>query len=228
MRYVTAAGMREIERAAIGKYGATAAVLMERAGLAVFEEALKFADSGDVLVVCGYGNNGGDGFVAARHLVKRGFNASVICAGRPRPFSREAGDNFKALLETGCAPKAVFDARGADEAFRRAKYPLAIDALFGTGIKGPLDAFYCALIEKINSSGAAVIAVDLPSGLDADTGEPCPVAVRASRTVALGLAKEGFRNPLSRGYTGQVVVADIGIPPMAVDAVIRASGRYAG
>ena len=222
MRYVSAAEMKQIDRAAIEKYGVSAAMLMEHAGEAVVREAVKFADSGNVLVVCGYGNNGGDGFVAARHLFKKGLNVTVLIAGRPRPFSVETGDNLKILIEAGCVPHAAYDTSGINKAFAAATgTKFIIDALFGIGIKGPLDSFYVTLIEKINSAGVPVISADLPSGLDADKGTPCPVAVRASKTVTFGISKEGFNNPLSQEYTGQIVVADIGIPQAAVDEVIN-------
>ena len=228
MRYVTAAQMKEIDRAAMDKYGVPASRLMESAGAAVANEALKYAKTDDILVVSGYGNNGGDGFVAARHLIKKGLSVSVFLAGRPRPFSRETGDNFKTLIESGSAPRAIYDTAGMEKAFGSLpQCDLIIDALFGIGIKGRLDDFYIALIDKINAVGATVISVDLPSGLDADTGAPCPVAVKAAKTITLALPKAGFNNPDARAYTGEVVVADIGIPPAAVDSVLRMAGKDA-
>ena len=221
MRYITAAQMKAIDRTAIEKYGVPASLLMENAGTAVAEEIFKTMKRGNVLVSAGYGNNGGDGFVIARLLLKKGFGVSVLLAGRPRPFSNETGNNFKALLDAGCAPRAVYDIASTEKAFvGLTGYELIVDALFGIGIKGPLDRFYVALIEKINSSGAKIIAVDLPSGLDADEGTPCPSAVRASKTVTFGLPKAGFKNEASEPYTGEIIVADIGIPSAAVDDVL--------
>ena len=217
MRYVTAAEMKAIDRAAIERCGVPAATLMENAGKAVAGEIIRSIKPCAALVVAGYGNNGGDGFVVARHLLKKGFTVSVILAGRPRPFSNETGDNFKELLDMGNAPRAVYDIPGMERAFAAAGSPgLIVDALFGIGIKGPLDAFYVALIEKMNAAGARVVSVDLPSGLDADEGTPCPAAVKASSTVTLGFPKTGFRDPASKAYTGDVIVADIGIPAQAV------------
>jgi hydroxyethylthiazole kinase-like uncharacterized protein yjeF len=221
MRYVTAAQMKAIDRTAIEKYGVPAALLMENAGAAVAEEIFKSVKPGNALVVAGYGNNGGDGFVIARLLLKKLFSVSVLLAGRPRPFSNETGNNFKALLDAGCAPRAIYDVASTEKAFAAIpRHELIVDALFGIGIKGPLDRFYVALIEKINSSGANIIAVDVPSGLDADEGTPCPSAVRASKTVTFGLPKAGFKNEASKPYTGGIVVADIGIPSAAVDDVL--------
>jgi NAD(P)H-hydrate epimerase len=222
MKHVTAAQMKAIDRTAIEKYGVPAATLMENAGTAVVAQIAKSIKPCETIVVAGYGNNGGDGFVIARLLLKMGFKVNVLLAGRPRPFGNETGDNFKALLDSGCAPRAIYDAESMEKAF--AAMPgceLIIDALFGIGIKGPLDRFYIALIEKINVSGANIVAVDLPSGLDADKGTPCPSAVKASKTITFGLPKAGFKNEAAKPYIGEVIVADIGIPSEAVDDALK-------
>ncbi len=226
MPYVTAAQMKEIDRTAIEKYGVPAGILMENAGAAVANEAVKSVKAGNVLVVSGYGNNGGDGFVVARHLAKKGFGVSVILAGRPRPFSNETGNNFKALLESGAAPLAIYSISGMEKTFAGLpRCDIIVDALFGIGIKGPLDEFYKALIGRINSGDVPVISVDLPSGLDADEGTPCPAAVKAAKTIALALPKAGFMNPAAKAYTGEVVVVDIGIPDAAIEDVLRMEGK---
>lgn len=220
MIYVTAAQMKAIDRTAIEKYGVPAATLMENAGRAVAGEIFRSSRPCKVLVIAGYGNNGGDGFVIARHLLKKGYDVTVFLAGRPRPFSAETGNNFASLLDMGNSPRAIYDVAGTERAFTAlGKCALVVDALFGIGIKGPLDDFYVALIEKINSMGVTVISVDLPSGLDADEGTPCPAAIKASVTVTLGLAKEGFKNPISKEFTGRLVVADIGIPDAAAKEI---------
>ncbi len=222
MKYVTAAEMKAIDKTAIEKYGVPAALLMENAGASVSAEICKSAKAGNVLVVAGYGNNGGDGFVIARLLLNKGFNVNILLAGRPRPFSNETGNNFKALLDIGCAPRAIYDTRSMESAFAALpRHNIIVDALFGIGIKGPLDAFYCALIEKMNTEDAYIVAVDVPSGLDADEGLPCPSAVKASKTVTFGCLKSGFKNEASRPYTGEVIVVDIGIPSAAIDDVLR-------
>lgn len=226
MKYVTAAQMKVIDRTAIEKYSVPGALLMENAGAAVAEEIFRSMRPGNVLVVAGYGNNGGDGFVIARLLLKRGFNVSVLLAGRPRPFSNETGNNFKTLLDAGCAPRAIYDVASMERAFASLpRCELIVDALFGIGIKGPMDRFYSALIEKINISGSNIIAVDVPSGLDADEGTPCPCAVKALKTITFGLPKVGFKNEASKFYTGEIIVADIGIPPKAVDDVLMTAQK---
>lgn len=224
--YVTAAEMKAIDRTAIDKYGVPAALLMENAGAAVAEEIAKSFEPAGALVISGYGNNGGDGFVVARHLLKKGSGVTVFLVGRPRPFSPETEDNFKSLLGLGCAPSAIYDTVSMERAFSAARRPdIIIDALFGIGIRGRLDELYIKLIDRVNGLGAPIVAVDLPSGLDADAGTPCPVAVKASKTVTLAIKKAGFGNPESTVYTGEVVVADIGIPQAAIEDVLK--DRYA-
>jgi len=213
MRYVTAKEMKELDRAAIEKYGIPAGRLMENAGRAAAEEAMKCAKRGGVFVFCGYGNNGGDGFVAARYLTKNSYNTFVFLAGKPRPFSEESKANFEAVMEAGCKPQVMATPTDIDRELSNLNKPdIVIDAIFGIGMKGSLDDFYIRLIEKINSIGAPIVSVDIPSGLDSDTGEPLPVAVKAVKTVTLGLPKVGFKNPKAKLYTGEVVVADIGLP----------------
>jgi len=221
MHSVTAAQMRAIDRAAIDVYGVPAARLMERAGTAVTVEALKIAKkTASILVVSGYGNNGGDGFVTARQLIDSGFHVTVFLAGKPKLLTPEAEDNLGELIKRGNRAEMLSDIEGIDKAFEAlGTCDLVIDAIFGTGIHGVLEEFYKVLIEKLNSLGAAVISIDLPSGLDADTGRACPVAVQAFKTVALAFPKTGFKNPESKKYTGEVVIADIGIPAAAADEI---------
>jgi len=220
MLYVTAAQMKEIDRAAIERFGVPAIVLMENAGKAVADEIMKMASDGTVAIFSGYGNNGGDGFVAAKHLIKNGYKVRVFLVGRPKKFSPESEANLNSMVELGARPEPISKVEEMSGEFGTG-CSLIVDAIFGTGVKGPLDEFYIKLIDKINSVGLPVIAIDLPSGLDADSGNPIPSAVRASRTVTLGLPKQGFKNPESRPYVGELVVADIGIPPDAVKRVLK-------
>lgn len=226
MRYATAAEMRAIDKAAIGRFGIPALTLMENAGRAVADRALRMAAKDrSILVVSGYGNNGGDGFVASRRLIEAGRGVILFLAGKPKVTTPEAEANLGRLIDLRCGARLIVTEGDIDAAF--AELPpcgLIIDAIFGTGIRGPLDAFYTKLIDTINRSGAPVLAVDIPSGLDADTGLPCPTAVRANATVTLGLPKAGFRNMAAKAFTGDVAVADIGIPQAAVEAVLGQRG----
>jgi len=216
MKYVTAQEMREIDRSAI-EAGVPASELMENAGRAVAVEAMKLAKSGSIAVFCGYGNNGGDGFVSARYLKKKGYDVSVYVMGRPRSMTQESSDNLEKLFSLGVKVDIVSDKDHTDSLFKSLIKPaLVIDALFGTGFKGPLDDFYSGIICKINSRGSSILSIDIPSGLDADTGRPSPDAIKAYLTLALGYQKTGFKSTGAKDYTGIVLVADIGLPKESV------------
>jgi NAD(P)H-hydrate epimerase len=165
-----------------------------------------------VVIVCGGGNNGGDGYVIARHLHLRGADVHVAALVAPdelRGDARVNADVWRALqprrLTVG--PPGPGELAAAD---------LIVDAIFGTGLARPVTGDAADAIASINASGRPVLAVDLPSGLDCDTGEPLGRGpggcVRAIRTVTFVAEKLGFTNPRSRDYTGEVLVADIGIP----------------
>lgn len=212
MRYVTASQMKEIDSAAI-EGGVSAGELMENAGRAVSAEAVKLFKSGSVAIFCGYGNNGGDGFVTARYLKKKGYEVSVYIIGRPRSMTQETSDNFEKLFSLGIKVDTIPDNSRVDFLFKSLEKPdLVIDALFGTGFRGPLDDLYSETIKRINALGSIILAIDIPSGLNADTGIPSPYAVKAYLTVTLGYPKIGFKAAGAEAYTGTVVIADIGLP----------------
>lgn len=216
MRYVTASEAKEIDRAAI-EGGVPARELMENAGRAVAAEAVKLIKVGSVAIFCGYGNNGGDGFVAARYLKKRGCDVSVYVMGRPRSMTQESSDNLEKLFSIGIKVDIIPDKARTEFLFKSLIKPsLVIDAIFGTGFKGPLDDIITETIIGINALKATILSIDIPSGLDTDTGLPRPSAIKAYLTVALGNPKAGFKAPGAKDYTGIVVVADIGLPKEAI------------
>lgn len=213
MTHVTARQMKALEKDAIEKHGISEKALMERAGKAVADVARSMIASGSVTVFSGYGNNGGDGFVAARYLVEKQYAVTVFLVGAERPLSEASAANLDALGEFDIVPKKVRTVTSLAAASRMIGRPgLIVDAIFGIGIRGYLDDFYLSLVDAIVLTGAPVVSVDVPSGLDADTGKPLPRAVRATKTVTFGYPKAGFREPGATEYTGEVIVADIGIP----------------
>lgn len=215
MRYVTVKEMKELDSRAVKQCGILASSLMENAGKAIAAEAMKTVSKGKVFVFCGYGNNGGDGFVAGRHLLLNGYQLKTFLAGKPRPFSPETQANYQALVAVNHTPVLIPGVKGIDEAFDGLSVPdLVIDAIFGIGIKGVLDEFFLKLINRINGFGCPVIAADVPSGLDADTGKPLGAAVKALQTVTLGYPKIGFQNPAAKPYLGEVICVDIGLPAL--------------
>lgn len=220
---LTAAEMRTADRATIETIGLPGAVLMENAGAAVAAAAqARYPTARRTVVVCGKGNNGGDGFVIARHLDNHGWPAKVHVFAR---HNRQAGDadiNFDILFTSGIEftqyRPDVFDQQHRDK-FLRDSTPAvwAVDALFGTGLSKPLGPPFDWVAQMMNESGKNVLAIDIPSGLDCDTGEPLGPTVRATHTATFVAPKRGFLNTASRAWTGEVHVIDIGAPRVLVD-----------
>jgi len=212
MRTLTAAQMRETDRRCIEEIGIPGVVLMNNAGGAVFAEI----DRGPVGIVCGKGNNGGDGFVVARLALLAGYDPRVVLVadieairGDAATFLR-AYDNLGGVIHSVTEPGAV-----ARTVAALSDCAVMVDALLGTGIAGPVRG---AALEAITAWPAVpTVAVDLPSGLNADTGEACGCCIRADTTVTFAFPKRGFENPAAQAWLGRVVVADIGIPPCCAE-----------
>ena len=204
--------MKELDSRAIIQCGIPASFLMENAGKAIAAETIKTIKKGKVFVFCGYGNNGGDGFVVARYLLLNGYQVETFLTGTPKPFSPETQLNYQALAKMNHTPVSVSTEEEIGKTLDKLPAPdLVIDAIFGIGVRGVLSEFYRELIDRINGFGSPVIAADIPSGLDADTGKPLGAVVRASKTVTMGYPKIGFQNPEAKQYTGEVIVANIGL-----------------
>jgi ADP-dependent NAD(P)H-hydrate dehydratase / NAD(P)H-hydrate epimerase len=224
---VTAEEMKALDAATIDEIGLPGAVLMETAGRAVADAAWRALGErpGAVAVACGPGNNGGDGFVAARVLRERGADAVVYLAAAADRLRGDARTHFDALVRAGGVVHEVPDrAAAAEHADAIAGAAVAIDALFGTGLGRAPDGAAAALIAAINRSGGTRIAVDLPSGLAADTGADLGGAVAADVTVTMGALKVGLVSAPGFARAGRVEVAEIGIPRRLVEA----SGVRAG
>ncbi len=216
---LTRESVRELDRQAIEDYGIPSIVLMESAGRACAEEALRMLGDATepALVLCGPGNNGGDGLVIARTLVNRGRRARVVFVGAHDKL--EAGsDDFRTNLRLwrglGEAVEVVANER---EAVDLPGAPLVVDALFGTGLTRELGPPWSSAIDAANASGAPILAVDLPSGLDANTGEVLGTAIRAATTVSFVARKPGFAIGAGPELCGRVVVAEIGIPRFLIE-----------
>jgi len=223
MKAVTPQQMQEIDARAIKKYRIPSLALMEKAGGAVVQKAKEILgrglSSGDlcIAIVCGTGNNGGDGLVAARHLASEGYQVQVFILGAVNKLKGDAKVNLEKLRPLGLKPVELTGAKalnllkgsleGAD---------LVIDAIFGTGFRGEPDRNCAQVIELINQSHKAVLAIDIPSGVDGRTGA-CQIGIRAQATVTMGLLKTGLLFYPGREMAGEVEVADIGIPQGAVD-----------
>ncbi len=213
MLVATASEMRQIDRRAIEEMGIPGLILMENAGRAVAIEALEMNLAGSVLVLAGRGNNGGDGFVAARHLASAGLGVEVWLAGSPDDVKGDARTNLDIYRRMGLPLGIVGEAGDLRGPIERSG--LVIDALLGTGFSGEPRQPFSGIIDLVNGSGKPVLAVDLPSGVDADTGQ-FSLAVNATVTVTLGLLKRGLLLYPGAERAGDIIVADISIPDQAV------------
>jgi NAD(P)H-hydrate epimerase len=222
MTRLTRNQVRHIDRLASEQYHIPSIVLMENAARAVADVAWQMISATkkpSILILCGGGNNGGDGLAAARWLHNRGAQVHVWPQIDPVKYTGDAliqwqivdamrieivrpSRELDALLESGC--------------------DLIIDAVFGTGLQQAPRPPFDRLVETIASQSAPVLAVDLPSGLDCDTGEPLGPCIQATQTVTLVAEKIGFANPKAAAFLGRVTVGDIGCPPELVQQVLHA------
>ena len=215
MKAVSSRRMKAIEAAAIRRFKIPALILMENAGISAtraIEKMLRNKKT-PVVVVCGWGNNGGDGFVVARQLHNRGCTLKIFLIGKKKQMSPEAQINFDIIRAMRLSVVRIVSERQISTFAARIKNAgIIVDALFGIGIRGGLAPFYCRIIECINKSPARVVSLDVPSGMDADTGSVVSAAVRTHTTITMGRVKKGFLRPAAKRFIGRVVVADISLP----------------
>ena len=214
--------VRAFDRWAIDTLGIPGVVLMENAGRSCAElikEKLAGVTQPKVCIFCGTGNNGGDGYVIARHLLNSGFQVTVVVCGDPNRIKGDAKINLDILERLDQPIERLSIADG--DISRRIRTltggaDMLVDGLFGTGLSGQLSNEYQQLIESINAQDCPILAVDIPSGLDCDTGEPLGAAIRATYTVTFVAVKYGFTASSSAShYTGEIFIASIGVEPSA-------------
>jgi hydroxyethylthiazole kinase-like uncharacterized protein yjeF len=211
--------MRAFDRHAIDVCRVPSLVLMENAGRGAAERvALSFADRpGSILVVCGPGNNGGDGFVVARLLVARGSPVRVALLADSARLRGDARANHDAWVGLGGEVVAISEDALEQLGQELSRATVVVDALFGTGLDREVTGFFAAAIEHVNRSQAYLLSLDIPSGLDANTGCPLGVAVRAHETVTFAHLKLGLVTSVGAEHAGHVHVVDIGVPPRALE-----------
>ncbi|QEL16579.1 NAD(P)H-hydrate epimerase [Limnoglobus roseus] len=206
--YLSRQQVRELDRRAAEEYGVPGIVLMENAGRGCAELLMRLNPTQQLTaILCGPGNNGGDGFVIARHLDYHGWSVTLFVAEGYLPADAET--NFEIVTKMGLPLQSISEWQPHGG--------WIVDALFGTGLSRGLGKPFDQIVNAIASSGQPVLAIDIPSGLDCDTGEPLGPTVKAAHTATFVAAKLGFRNPSSREWTGEVHVIGIGAPKKLVD-----------
>ena len=223
MRILTAAQMREADRYTIEDIGIPSLVLMENAGrqvVAAMEASYEVQLAGRVAVLCGRGNNGGDGFVVARTLLQRGVETLVCVIGSLADVRGDAGTNLAILGQLGVTVVEIADEQRWELHFSEiSKCSLIVDAIFGIGLRSPLGGMLETVVADVNASDIPVVSIDLPSGISADTPQLIGDCIDASMTVTLGALKLPLVLPPGEAYAGDVVIADIGIPHAVFEAL---------
>ena len=205
---------KEIDRQTTTKFGITSNVLMERAGLAVFLAVKEFLPlGGKITVLCGKGNNGGDGFVVARLALESGFDVRCLVAALESELTEEARDQMSIARAQGVEPIFADDTRWIIKIEHLGCRDLIVDALLGTGALGEVKGKVKDAIQAANRAGVPVIAIDVPSGIHCDTGEELGESIWACRTVTFGLPKPFLFQGIGLEHCGYWTVADIGFPP---------------
>ncbi|RIK64757.1 MAG: NAD(P)H-hydrate epimerase [Planctomycetota bacterium] len=215
------AQVREVDRIAIDEYGMPGIALMENAGASAARLLRELApDAARVAIVCGRGNNGGDGFVVARHLQNAGRKVTLLLVCDPAALGGDAAVNYAIVKRMGLEmhPFASPNDMSANR-HRLSQADVIVDALLGTGFAGTVKRPFDQVIEEINAAGRPVFALDLPSGLDCDTGQPSNATVRAAHTITFVAKKPGFLAPAAAAWVGRVHVADIGCPAEIIQRV---------
>ena len=223
MRVLNSAQMREADRRTIDDIGIPSLVLMENAGrqtVAAMEAVHSDLSERQVAVLCGRGNNGGDGFVVARTLAQRGVDVSVFLLGRVADVRGDARTNLEILGRLGITVVEVADSQAWELHFSEVSdCTLIVDAIFGTGLNAPVSGLIESVVADVNASGIPIVAIDLPSGLSADSPDPIGPSIEAGLTVTLAAPKLPLVLPPAETRAGDIVIADIGIPGEVLESV---------
>jgi NAD(P)H-hydrate epimerase len=214
---MTRQAVREVDRLAIEQYGIPGVILMENAGRGAAQAILGLLDDpgrSRVAIVCGAGNNGGDGFVIARHLHNAHVEVVIYLTVDPTRLTGDARVNYEIVRRMNLPIRPLTTPEQLGDAVEvLGRSHVIVDAILGTGFSGQVRPPLDAVIARINGlKGPKVVAVDLPSGLDCDTGSPSNATISADLTVTFVAPKAGFTQPAASPYVGRVVVVDIGVP----------------
>ncbi|OQZ04043.1 MAG: NAD(P)H-hydrate epimerase [Candidatus Brocadia sp. UTAMX1] len=210
--------IRELDKKAIEEYKIPGVILMENAGRNVAEEVLKMINTHRqtrVAILCGKGNNGGDGFVVARHLYNNNIPVTVFLVAKISDILKDGdtGINLHTLLHMRIPVREALDTTAVNGVLKELNnYDIIIDALFGTGLSGEVREPFKTLIHGVNKLNKLIISVDIPSGLDCNDGKILGSAIKAYKTVTFAVNKRGFYLESGPTHTGEIIVTDISIP----------------
>jgi NAD(P)H-hydrate epimerase len=222
--YLTRQQVRRVDAVAIEQFGFSGLMLMENAGGGAARRLISIAPNGRFVILCGKGNNGGDGFVIARHLEILGRSAQVLATDSIESMSADCKTNALIYQRSGGVVRFL-DASSEDWKLQAIDFPVVatetviVDCLLGTGAQGELREPYRSIVQWSNAQHCLRIAIDIPTGMDCDTGEIESVAFRADQTLTFVALKSGFANPKSFAFTGPTEVIGIGIGQSVLKAV---------
>ncbi|MBI5864489.1 MAG: NAD(P)H-hydrate epimerase [Planctomycetes bacterium] len=218
--------IRNVDRLAVESLHVPGIILMENAARSAAEmifAGLSNPATDRVLVLCGPGNNGGDGYALARHLLNGGVRVTVACAAKPGDSAPDAKANYEIYARLRAPLIDAANLEPSPELMREfGAATVIVDCLLGTGARGSPRGVFATLIRLANAQPARRIAIDIPSGLNGDTGQPHDPCFRADATITFVAEKQGFRSPAARPMLGSVEVVGIGVPPWLVDEARKA------
>ncbi|MCA9398567.1 MAG: NAD(P)H-hydrate epimerase [Candidatus Omnitrophica bacterium] len=220
---LTVKQIQTLDDVAICQYGVPSIALMENAGKAVADEIirqLKRKSHPKVVVICGLGNNAGDGFVTARHLLNAGIKINVYLIGSAKKLKQDAAINYQILTRLK-HPVFVLDKRSPALVRKLKEADIVVDAIFGVGLNREIKGVFKDVIETVNGYAKKVIAVDIPSGMDGTTGNIYGVCIKAKTTVTFSFAKKGFLKKEGPKHVGKIKVVDIGIPIQIIQEMTK-------
>ncbi len=220
--HLTRSQVRRVDELAVSRYGMVGLQLMENAGRNAAEIIdTRYGPRGAAFIACGGGNNGGDGFVIARHLHNRDWSVTCILAATESKLSPDCATNFGIVRKMDLPVRHIMEGSQVPAAMSgHTVRTVFVDALLGTGFSGEVRSPMAELIATLNAAPRrAMVAIDVPSGFDCDSGAPASVNIRADLTITFVASKIGFQSPGAQAFTGEVVVADIGAPTQLLTEV---------